>query len=406
MKNTEPQNTSGGRLPGVAFIHDEFPCGGAERATMDILEYLSRNGYSGHVLTCTFHENLLPSEKKHKFRVEVLPERNPRRSRKDADAIIAYIKEHDIRFIITLSFLRHIDYIRDQTGVIYIYTIHGEPFCERFIVEESYKRKRKGTICSKLKWYLFLYPKIYWFHYYKKKFIRLYKETIRKSDCYVTLCEEYRQEIIDKLGLQLELRSKLKVIGNSERPVEVVKKEKKKQVIYVGRLSFSDKRVDRLIEVWKKICGRVPGWELLIIGDGEERQNLEQAAAGMTNVRFIGAVSNVQPYYDDAAVLCLTSASESWGFVLTEAQSNGVVPVAFDCSAGVHHLLAPSGTNGILVSPGDIEGYARELTALLNDDEKRRRMQLSVIEKAQEYSMEKVGRKWLDLFSELQASGC
>lgn len=404
MKNTEPQNTSGERLPGVAFIHDNFPYGGAERATMDILEYLSKNGYSGHVLTCTFHENLLPSEKKHNFRVEILPEKNPRRSKKNADAIVSYIKKHNIRFIITLSFLQHIDYIREQTGVKYIYTIHGAPFWETYIVETA--KCKKNTLGEKLKWYLFLYPKIHWFHYYKKKFIRRYRETIRKADRYVTLCEEYRQEIIDTLGLKSDLHGKLKAIGNSERPVETVKMEKKKQVIYVGRLSFPDKRVDRLIEIWRMVCSKVSGWELLIIGDGEERQNLEQAAAGMTNVRFIGAVSNVQPYYDDAAVLCLTSASESWGFILTEAQSNGVIPIAFDCSAGVHHLLAPSGTNGILVSPGDLEGYARELTALLNDDEKRRRMQLSVIEKAQEYSMEKVGRKWLDLFSELQASGC
>lgn len=402
MKNTEPQKPSGGCLPGVAFIHDNFPWGGAERATMDILEYLSKNGYSGHVLACNFHENLFPSEKKHSFRVKVLPERHLQRSRKDADAIIAYIKKYNIRFIISLYLLQYIDYIREQTGVKYIYTIHGEPFCETYIVETC--KCKKDTFGDKVKWYLFLYPKIHWFHYYKKKFIRRYRKTIRKADCYITLCEEYKQEIIEKLRLEPVLHSKLRAIGNSERPVEAVKTEKKKQVIYVGRLSFPDKRVDRLIEVWKKICVRVPDWELLIIGDGEERQNLEQAAAGMANVRFVGAVSNVQPYYDDAAVLCLTSASESWGFALTEAQSNGVVPVAFDCSAGVHHLLAPSGTNGILVPPGDIEGYARELEALIKDGERRRRMQFSVMEKAKDYSMEQVGRKWLDLFADLTAA--
>lgn len=402
MKNTEPQKPSGGPLPGVAFIHDNFPWGGAERATMDILEYLSKNGYSGHVLTCTFHENLFPLEKKDCFRVEVLPERHLQRSRKDADAIVDYIRKHNIRYIISLYLLQHIDYIRERTGVKYIFTIHGEPFCETYIVETC--KCRKDTFGEKLKWYFFLYPKIHWFHYYKRKFIRRYRETICKADRYVTLCEDYRQEIIDTLGLKPELHGKLKAIGNSERPVDTVKMEKKKQVIYVGRLSFPDKRVDRLIEVWRMVCDKVSGWELLIVGDGEERQNLEQAAAGMTNVRFIGAVSNMQPYYDDAAVLCLTSASESWGFVLTEAQTNGVIPIAFDCSAGVHHLLAPSGTNGILVPDGDVDSYVRELTDLLNDDEKRRRMQRNVIEKARNYSMEQVGQKWLNLFSELQTS--
>lgn len=404
MKNTKSQKPSGGPLPGVAFIHDNFPWGGAERATMDILEYLSKNGYSGHVLACTFHENLFPLEKKDCFRVEVLPERHLQRSRKDADAIVDYIRKHNIHYIISLSFLRHINYIREKTGVKYIYTLHGVPLWEIFISKTD--KCNKKTLGGILKWYLIRYPKVNWLHYYQRKYFLRYRKIVRKSDCYVTLCEEYRQEIIEKLRLDRSLHGKLKAIGNSERPVDPVKMEKKKQVIYVGRLTFPDKRVDRLIEVWRMVCDKVSGWELLIVGDGEERQNLEQAAAGMTNVRFIGAVSNVQPYYDDAAVLCLTSATESWGFVLTEAQTNGVIPIAFDCSAGVHHLLAPSGTNGILVPDGDVDSYVRELTDLLNDDEKRRRMQRNVIEKARDYSMEQVGRKWLDLFSELQASGC
>lgn len=371
---------------------------------MDILDFLIQNGYTGHIITCNFIENLFPDKYLNKFAIKIIDDGKLRHSKNGAEAIINYVKEHNIRFIISSYLLERAGYIKEMTGVKYIFINHGEPFYERLYLER--RIYKKDNFSEKCRWFLIDYPKIHWFHHYRRKYIRRYNRTVRKADIYVVLCEEYKNEIIRQLHLNKGYHGKFRVIGNSERPVETVKMEKKKQVIYVGRLSFPDKRVDRLIEIWRMVCDKVPGWELLIVGDGEERQNLEQAAAGMTNVRFIGAVSNVQPYYDDAAVLCLTSASESWGFVLTEAQSNGVIPVAFDCSAGVHHLLAPSGTNGILVSPGDLEGYVRELTALLNDDEKRRRMQLSVIEKAQEYSMEKVGRKWLDLFSELQASGC
>lgn len=402
MKNTEPQKPSGGCLPGVAFIHYNFPWGGAERATMDILDYLVQNGHTGHVITYNFIENLFPNKYHNKFAIKIIGDGKLRRSKNGADAIIDYIKEHNIRFIISSYLLERAAYIREKTGVKYIFINHGEPFYERLYLER--RIYKKNTFLEKCKWFLIDYPKIYWFHHYRRKYIRRYNRTVRKADIYVVLCEVYKNEIIRQLHLSKKYHGKFRVIGNSERPVEAVKMEKKKQVIYVGRLSFPDKRVDRLIEVWKKICGRVPDWELLIIGDGEERQNLEQAAAGMANVRFVGAVSNVQPYYDDAAVLCLTSASESWGFALTEAQSNGVVPVAFDCSAGVHHLLAPSGTNGILVPPGDIEGYARELEALIKDGERRRRMQFSVMEKAKDYSMEQVGRKWLDLFADLTAA--
>lgn len=127
------------------------------------------------------------------------------------------------------------------------------------------------------------------------------------------------------------------------------------------RVEYVDKRVDRLLRVWKRVCHEAPDWQLVIVGDGGFRAALEAEAQSLPRVSFVGQHSDVSPFYLRASILCLTSAVESWGLCLMEAQSHGVVPVAFDCSAGVRCLLEPSGVNGMLVEDGDEEAYAQAL---------------------------------------------
>ena len=51
---------------------------------------------------------------------------------------------------------------------------------------------------------------------------------------------------------------------------------KEKEIIYVGRLDFVQKRVYRVIDTWKYLENRFPEWQLTIVGDGDDRNNLEK----------------------------------------------------------------------------------------------------------------------------------
>ena len=121
----------------------------------------------------------------------------------------------------------------------------------------------------------------------------------------------------------------------------------------------------------------------------------------MPRVSFAGQHSDVSPFYQRAAILCLTSAVEAWGLCLMEAQSHGVVPVAFDCSAGVRCLLEPSGVNGMLVEDGDEEAYAQALLTLMRSPEKLKKMQQNVLRKAAAYDFRIMGQKWFELLQHL-----
>ena len=51
---------------------------------------------------------------------------------------------------------------------------------------------------------------------------------------------------------------------------------KEKEIIYVGRLDFVQKRVYRVIDTWNYLENRFPEWQLTIVGDGDDRNNLEK----------------------------------------------------------------------------------------------------------------------------------
>ena len=89
---------------------------------------------------------------------------------------------------------------------------------------------------------------------------------------------------------------------------------------------------------------------------------------------------------------------EGQGTVLMEAQQAGVVPIAFDCSAGVRGVLSPNGENGILVPPFDMQAYTNALSQLMKDTSMRTHIQKNIVVKAEEYSAQTIAKQWDELF--------
>ena len=50
---------------------------------------------------------------------------------------------------------------------------------------------------------------------------------------------------------------------------------KQNEIIFVGRLDYSSKRVDRILKVWEKLQDKNIDWRLTIVGGGQDRERLE-----------------------------------------------------------------------------------------------------------------------------------
>ena len=101
---------------------------------------------------------------------------------------------------------------------------------------------------------------------------------------------------------------------------------------------------------------------------------------------FAGYISNMEPYYQNASIICLTSNFEGWPLCLTEALSYGVIPISFNCSEGVKTILASEDKPiGILIPPNNLNLFAK-----------------NIIHRSNLYTSDIIGDKWFTLFNRLQ----
>ena len=181
--------------------------------------------------------------------------------------------------------------------------------------------------------------------------------------------------------------------------------DKLKEVIYMGRLDYNQKRVHRIIETWALIENSFPDWRLTIVGDGTERKNMERLAhdLNLCRISFEG-FQRPEPYYERASVLVLASEYEGFPLVLAECMSFGVVPVVYGSYSAVYDIIK-SGVNGMVVAPQDngfhAEAMAKALTLVMSDDEKRSRMAQQAVVTSREYSVDTIYRQWTKVFNDI-----
>lgn len=181
--------------------------------------------------------------------------------------------------------------------------------------------------------------------------------------------------------------------------------EKQKEIIYVGRLDFVQKRVYRVIDTWNYLEERFPDWRLTIVGDGEDRENLENhvKCLGLKRVSFEGFQKPIE-YYKRATILLLTSDFEGFPLVLAECMSFGVIPAVYNSYSAVGDII-DDGKDGIVI-PYHKNGYeaneaAGMIANIMKDNGKREQMALTAIKKSKEYSVEKIYSEWERVFHSL-----
>ena len=150
-----------------------------------------------------------------------------------------------------------------------------------------------------------------------------------------------------------------------------------------------------------KSCPRL---RLVIAGDGEERQKLEDLAKELgveKEVTFAGWISGgMDRFYSALDVNALTSLSETFPYALTEGARFHLATVA-TAVGGIPYLIDQD-VNGYLFTPGDWQTLGRYLAALGNGDSLRREMGEKLYEKASaKFSIQSTVDTQLHIYEEI-----
>jgi glycosyltransferase involved in cell wall biosynthesis len=189
----------------------------------------------------------------------------------------------------------------------------------------------------------------------------------------VTLSESSRQELITHMRFKPDqVRVVPPGIDGAFTPGR--KKSERPLVVAVGRLMPS-KRFDDLIRIAAEVRKEVPDLELVIVGDGYERPDLEELIISLDAsdwVTLAGRVSDAEllRLYRRAWAVASASIAEGWGMTLTEAAACGTPAVATRIAG--HSDSVSDGQSGLLA--GSHREFVQHLTALLTDDELRSKL--------------------------------
>lgn len=197
---------------------------------------------------------------------------------------------------------------------------------------------------------------------------------------------------------------RVEVIPNfSLMPIEEYSNCDAKRVIAAGRLSW-EKGYDRLLAVWEKVSCYFPDWELVVFGNGNLQESLENVikSKNIQNITILPPVKTISHDYANSSICVLTSYYEGFALVLLEALRHGVPCIAFDCKFGPRSIIE-DGNCGYLVENGDIEQFADKLCSLMENDNRRMQFSLMAVEHARSFDVYGTMIKWKTLFEELTA---
>jgi glycosyltransferase involved in cell wall biosynthesis len=223
-----------------------------------------------------------------------------------------------------------------------------------------------------------------------------------KLDGLVVLTEQDREAYGELLGGGVPLHR----IPNTVRPLPGAKADLAAKTVYAaGRFRYQ-KGFELLIPAWEATAKAHPDWTLRLRGRG----HLESRYRGLIeqhgledSVVIEGPAEEIGSDMSAAAVFVLSSRFEGFPLILLEAMSKGMGVVSFDCPTGPADIVDDH-RNGLLVPHEDVEGLSRAIREIVEDEELRRRVAAEAIETAQQYTIEAIGPRWVELLEGLSRS--
>ena len=180
------------------------------------------------------------------------------------------------------------------------------------------------------------------------------------------------------------------------------------RAIFVGRLA-PEKGLDTLVAAWPRVRLRFPMAQLVLIGEGAERVNLERLVrvVGLTlgptqAVHLPGSVTSITDALRNADLFVLPSREEGMSIALLEAMALGI-PVVASLIFGNQRLVSDF-EHGRLVPPDDPIRLARTIIEQWENVDRAVQMGLAARSRiGREFSIETIAREHLALFRELIA---
>ncbi len=235
--------------------------------------------------------------------------------------------------------------------------------------------------------------------YRKSNHFKRFLGIIRSADA-VTACSS--NLLNEATRLCPEISSKGLVIPNGIDLLRFTEKaifsHPRPYVLGYGRFN-PVKGFDLLLEAFAQAARDLPGIDLILAGDGREKENLHRQITNLAiadRVHFFGQASppEIVRLLNGSRLVVVPSRYESFGLAALEAMAAGK-PVLATRVGGIPEFLPEEGN--MLVSP-DVDSIARGLVQMLKTPQGLSGVPSNRLQAAR-FTWEQAGEKYLDIFS-------
>lgn len=227
----------------------------------------------------------------------------------------------------------------------------------------------------------------------------LYKCKDDERDCYLEynkilgVSKEVTRAFVNKYNFD---ENRVNVQYNPVNAINIIKKSQEYSVekrtqglqfVSVGRL-VEQKGFDRLIRVVNKLKVEKYIFNLLILGEGEQREELEQFIIEnelQDYIKLMGFIENPYPYIRCSDLMICSSRAEGFSTVATEALILGVPIITTNC-AGMKELFGE--TNCGIITENSEEGLYNEIKNTLDNTDRISEWKECAIDRGKDFDLD------------------
>jgi glycosyltransferase involved in cell wall biosynthesis len=174
------------------------------------------------------------------------------------------------------------------------------------------------------------------------------------------------------------------------------------RLLYIGGFHDPVKGGDVLLDALPAIIDRHPGVQVTIAGPGEPPARLAAVNGRATWLGWLDADAKARALRE-ADIFLLPSTSEGLPVALLEAMAYGK-PIVATRVGGIPDVLA-DGSEGVLVTPGDVGALAGAVTALVGDPDRARALGRAAKERVAELGPDTIAKRLDVVYQEVIGRG-